>query len=276
MDPDKAVWTPPANLYRLPRNILPKEYFLSLAPNLKDHTFSGAIYLILDAKNPTSEIVMNALDLNISEYRLTRDGRDIPITEMSFDKEKEMVTFKLGETISAKPGTPIIFCADFKGELNDKMHGFYRMHDKDKNVIGAATQFEAIDARRCFPCFDEPDMKAVFNVTLDVPENMAALSNMPVKYAGQPNHGRKQIVFRPTPPMSTYLAAFVVAELEYIEGRDRKGIPIRVLCCKTLRQCMIWTKRIRTRLKLTSKILRRSAKSSTLPHTPAAQRCAAW
>ena len=220
---------PPVNPYRLPRTVLPKEYFITLTPDLEAHTFSGATDIILDVKSPISEIVLHALDLDIYEYGLTHGGRDILITEMSLDRKKEMVTFKLSEAIFAdKPGTSTILYLKFKGELNDKMHGFYRMHDKEKNVIGAATQFEATDARRCFPCFDEPDMKAIFHVSLYVPEKLTALSNMPIKYNLLSKNGLKKVDFKPTPLMSTYLLAFVVAELEYIEDRDRKGIPIRV------------------------------------------------
>lgn len=228
MNPDKNRQTPQTNPYRLPRNVMPKEYSLSLKPDLENFTFTGEVVIVLNVNSPVSEIVLNALDLDIYVYQLTHGERDIHITEMAFDKEKEIVTFKLSETIIHKPWLPTAIWLRFRGELNDKMQGFYRMHDKNKKVIGAATQLEATDARRCFPCFDEPDMKAVFCVTLDVPANLTALSNMPAEHTHHLSNGHKRISFKPTPPMSTYLLACVIAELESIGGRDRKAVPIRV------------------------------------------------
>lgn len=229
MNPDQFA-PPPVNPYRLPRNVTPKKYSLSLKPDFENFTFSGEVVIVLNVNSPVSEIVLNALDLDIYVYQLTQGERDILITEMVFDKEKEMVTFKLNETIIHKPWSPTKIWLRFRGELNDKMHGFYRTRylvDGEERW-GAATQFAATDARRCFPCFDEPDMKAVFRVTLDAPSNLTALSNMPVQNTHRSSDGRQRISFKPTPPMSTYLLACVTAELEYIEGRDRKGVPIRV------------------------------------------------
>ena len=123
----------------------------------------------------------------------------------------------------------------FTGQLNDKMAGFYR--STYKNADGsegtlATTQMEATDCRRAFPCFDEPALKAEFTVTLIADKNLTCLSNMDVasetdiqsKISGTT---KKAVKFNKSPPMSTYLVAFIVGELNYIET-DKFRLPIRV------------------------------------------------
>ncbi|OWF36627.1 Puromycin-sensitive aminopeptidase [Mizuhopecten yessoensis] len=121
----------------------------------------------------------------------------------------------------------------FDGELNDKMKGFYRSKytsPDGEERIGAVTQFEATDARRAFPCWDEPAVKATFDVTLVVPNDRVALSNMPVK-SESPLGGDtkwKVMTYERTPVMPTYLLAFVVGEYDFVEARDADGVLIRV------------------------------------------------
>ncbi|VAI31882.1 unnamed protein product [Triticum turgidum subsp. durum] len=118
---------------------------------------------------------------------------------------------------------------DFTGILNDQMRGFYRSKyqykGKERNM--AVTQFESVDARRCFPCWDEPAFKAKFKLTLEVPSELVALSNMPVAnatFAGP----IKTVRYHESPPMSTYLVAIVVGLFEYVEGMTTKGTRVRV------------------------------------------------
>ncbi|VAI31867.1 unnamed protein product [Triticum turgidum subsp. durum] len=118
---------------------------------------------------------------------------------------------------------------DFNGILNDQMRGFYRSKyqykGKERNM--AVTQFESVDARRCFPCWDEPAFKAKFKLTLEVPSELVALSNMPVgnaTFAGP----IKTVRYLESPPMSTYLVAIVVGLFEYVEGMTTKGTRVRV------------------------------------------------
>lgn len=118
----------------------------------------------------------------------------------------------------------------FTGILNDKMKGFYRtkyVNEKNEQVYAAVTQFEPTDARKCFPCWDEPAIKATFDITLHVPSKLVALSNMPVK-----NKQEGQVVdvyeFETTPIMSTYLVAVVVGDYDYIEDKSADGVLVRV------------------------------------------------
>ncbi len=120
---------------------------------------------------------------------------------------------------------------DFRGELNDKLVGFYRSTyqgpDGGTEVI-ATTHFEATDARRAFPSWDEPDLKAVFGITLIVAPDLTALSNGPEIERSTLEDGRVRLVFADTMSMSTYLVAFVVGHLELTDPVDAGGVPTRV------------------------------------------------
>jgi aminopeptidase N len=121
---------------------------------------------------------------------------------------------------------------EFDGILNDGMHGFYRStytaQDGSTKVIGT-TQFESTDARRAFPCFDQPDFKAIFQITIVAPSTLTILSNTN-ESARQPlSGGLVSVTFQPTPVMSTYLVAFIVGDLEYVEDTDGNVCKVLVL-----------------------------------------------
>ncbi|KAL0330675.1 UNVERIFIED_CONTAM: Aminopeptidase M1 [Sesamum angustifolium] len=120
---------------------------------------------------------------------------------------------------------------EFEGTLNDRMKGFYRStyeHNGQKKTM-AVTQFEPADARRCFPCWDEPACKATFKITLEVPSELVALSNMPV-IEEKLNGDLKTVYYQESPIMSTYLVAVVVGLFDYVEDRTPDGIIVRVYC----------------------------------------------
>ncbi|MBI2639868.1 MAG: M1 family metallopeptidase [Candidatus Sungbacteria bacterium] len=216
------------NPWRLSRDVEPVSYHLTLTPDFANFTFAGEEAVTIHIKQPTKKITLHALDLKISKTDLCYVGQvgHAPARRITFNKKFETVTLDFGETL--KPGEAVLHI-NFEGELNDKMHGFYRTSYNigGKTRWGAATQFEATDARRCFPCWDEPDMKAVFNVDLVIPQGYTALSNMPAS-TEETADDLVHVVYRPTPKMSTYLLAFVVAELEHIEAPGPRGIPVRV------------------------------------------------
>ncbi len=122
---------------------------------------------------------------------------------------------------------------DFSGSLNDKLKGFYRSkyttHDGEVRYA-ATTQFAPTDARRAFPCFDEPSLRATFDITLIVPRDKVALSNMNVvqdkESASDPNC--REVRFATSPIMSTYLLAFIVGEYDYVETTSSDGVLVRV------------------------------------------------
>ena len=227
----------PKNPYLLPADVEPVHYEIELKPNLSDFTFEGSERIAVTIRKPVTKITLHAQDLKIRkaqgrlDARAGRAAEALDAKRITVNKKMESITLEFGRKL---PKGPAELSFEFQGELNDKMHGFYRtsyLVDGQKHW-GAATQFEATDARRAFPCWDEPARKATFGVTLTVPEHMTALSNMPVRKETRSEPGCqpgwKTVSYEKTPRMSTYLLAVVVAELEFLEDKDRHGVPIRV------------------------------------------------
>ncbi|HEX4978906.1 MAG TPA: M1 family metallopeptidase [Acidimicrobiales bacterium] len=213
--------------YRLPRTTVPHRYEITLEPDLDTYVFSGSVRIDVDITSPTATIVLNAAELQIVSAGLAEG----PAASIELDGELERLTLRFDEMVPAGEARLSI---DFAGVLNDKLAGFYRSIHRDddgaEHVI-ATTQFESTDARRAFPCFDEPDLKAVFSITLVVDEGLLAVSNGPV-VADDPHPerpGKRIVRFGDTMPMSTYIVAFVVGPLVATDPVDVDGVPLRVI-----------------------------------------------
>lgn len=218
----------------LPSSVVPRNYEVHLCPNLDNFTFDGVISIDINICEPTREITLHAADLEIKavDVKVWSDAKlfmaVVPV-EVRFDQEAETATFVFAEEL---PVSRAFLSIKYTGVLNDKMAGFYR--SKYTTADGrtkylATTQFEATDARRALPCWDEPARKATFDVSLIVPKDLVALSNMPVQSVTPlENTGLKAITFDRTPIMSTYLLAFVVGEFEFVETRTNNGTLVRV------------------------------------------------
>ena len=217
--------------YRLPRTVLPRHYELRLEPDLQSFTFSGEEAVAIAVREPTAEIVLNAAELEIHQASVENGRGTVVKAEPRLDGISERLTLALSEPLA--PGDWRLTLR-FSGTLNDKLHGFYRSRYRDAGGAErflAATQFEATDARRAFPCWDEPDLKATFQVTLVVDEGLTAVSNTaPVSERALPGRGKKVVTFAPTIKMSTYLVAFVVGDLEATDPVLVAGTPIRIRC----------------------------------------------
>ncbi len=214
--------------YRLPRTVLPLRYDLTLRPNLNTATFAGSVDIAVMVAEPTTTVMMNAIELVVDEAWVTVNGTRHE-AHVSLDEPTERCTLTLDEPLQAGDATVSL---RFRGLLNDKLHGFYRstFTDDDGNErLIATTQFEATDARRAFPCWDEPDMKAVFGITLWIDGDLRAVSNGSVAET-ETIDGVRRVRFTDTISMSTYLVAFIVGPLEATEPIDVNGIPLRVLC----------------------------------------------
>ena len=210
---------------RLSLDTCPDSYKISVKPDFKKFTFEGSEAIQITFKKRTSEITLHSAELEIAGAVLIQ-GKTEQKPKILFNKKSETVTFKFAKQIEKGKAELQI---SFTGILNDKMRGFYRsryeVNGKEKWI--ATTQFEAVDARRAFPCFDEPVFKAKFEVSLVVPKDMTAISNtLPEKTTF--DNGLKTVKFLPTPPMSTYLLAFIVGEFEYIETKTKEGVLVRV------------------------------------------------
>ena len=207
---------------RLPEGAAPENYKLSFAPDLDKATFEGDETISIRVLQPTSEITLNAVDIDFHDVTITSGG-SAQKAKVIPEKDKEMVVLAVEKPISAGMATVHI---TYAGILNDEMRGLYLGKD-DQGRKYAASQFEATDARRAFPSFDEPGYKATFDITTVADKGQVAISNSKIS-SDTPGPGEKHTVrFATTPKMSSYLAALVVGNFEYIEG-EADGIPIRV------------------------------------------------
>ena len=218
-----------SNAVSLPADVRPVEYRLTLEPDLSTFTFKGTETVAVEVLSPTSRLVLNCIEIAVQSCRITREGGfDLAAADIEYDASEETVTFTFESEL--EPG-PADLHLEFTGELNDKLRGFYR--SQYKGVDGeerylATTQLEATDARRAFPCWDEPALKAVFDVTLVVPSDLTAISNMPVASETEARPGVRAVRYDKTPIVSTYLLAFIVGDLDSIEHRDAGGTLHRV------------------------------------------------
>lgn len=215
--------------YRLPRAVLPRRYDLVLEPDLVAGTFRGSEDVQVEVREPTAEIVLNADELQIESGWLERSGTRHEVAEVRVDRESERAFLALSGT--AEPGEWVLHL-EFSGTLSDQMRGFYRSTYEDaegRTRVVAATQFESTDARRAFPCWDEPDLKGVYGATLVVPGDVLAISNGPEVEREELGDGRVRVRFADTMPMSTYLVAFVAGPMEVSGPVDVDGVPLRII-----------------------------------------------
>lgn len=210
--------------YRLPRHSLPRRYELTLEPDLGHGTFTGRVRVDVATSAAAPELVLNAIELDVTACRV--DGADAA-WRLDPSSERLFVTPDGGVTVGDH-----VLEIEFGGTLNDQLRGFYRSTYRDasgaERVI-ATTQMQSTDCRRAFPCWDEPDIKSVFAVTLVVDADLLAVSNAPEVERTTLDGGRVSIRFADTMVMSSYLVAFVVGPLEATGWIDVDGIPVRIV-----------------------------------------------
>ena len=215
--------------YRLPTTVRPQRYELAFEPDLDAFTFSGRETVTIHVDEPTSVVQLHAAELSIASASVVLPGGEtLPATSVDIEPEAERATISFPRPL---PKGEAALSLTFTGELNDQMRGFYRSQyegaDGTKRYL-ACTQFEATDARRAFPCWDEPSIKAEFDVTMIVSGSAVAISNMP-QSAERPLPGdRREVIFERTPRMSTYLLAFVVGDLACVQDTADSGTLVRV------------------------------------------------
>ena len=215
--------------YRLPRAVVPTRYDIRLEPDLTALTFRGEESVAVTVAEPVTEILLNAVDLAIDTVELVNDAGRRMAGTATLDEAAERCRLAFADPVP--PGAWRLRLA-FRGTLNDKLRGFYRSAYKDAAGTSrtlAATQFEATDARRAFPCWDEPAFKAVFAMTLVIDPALTAVSNTAI-VSTTAEAGKRVVRFADTIVMSTYLVAFVVGELEATEPVRVGATEIRVWC----------------------------------------------
>ena len=208
---------PTADAVVLPENSRPTRYRITLQPDFEKFTFDGLEVIDLEVAAAATEIQLNADELTIHAATLIQGGKSVRAASIALDKERETAILSFAEPVN--PGAAQLDLR-FTGELNDKLRGFYRsqyVNPEGETAYLATTQFEATDARRAFPCWDEPSCKATFQLTLNIPADMVAVSNTPIIDQARLDAGYQSVMFAETPVMSTYLLAFVVGDLTSIE-----------------------------------------------------------
>jgi tricorn protease interacting factor F2/3 len=234
----------------LSNHISPTHYNLLLKPNLKKFIFHGKVEIFLSITKPTNKIILNSKELKIISAEIKHNNKIIkPI--ISLNKKQETLTLSIPKKINNKATIKI----EFQGTHGDSLAGFYRSsyqhNNKTKYLL--TTQFEAPYARKAFPCFDQPNKKATFSLSLEIPKNLKAISNMPISSQHSvPNKGGRAdtssshnktlqsqissqtpssphnlIQFQKTPKMSTYLLYIGVGEFEFIKSKY-KNIELRI------------------------------------------------
>lgn len=216
------------NPYRLPRSVIPTRYRIRLEPDLGAHSFTGSETISVTVDAPVADIILNAADIEIQSAQLVM-GDTVVGASIRYDEEFERAILSLESLV--EPGDYELNVS-FTGILNDQLRGFYRSTftdvDGNEQTI-ATTQFESTDARRAFPCWDEPDFKATFQTTLVIPSDLVAITNTSETGREEEAGGRVAVSFAETMKMSTYLVAFVVGPFEATDPIDVYGIPTRIV-----------------------------------------------
>lgn len=214
---------------RLSKAIKPVNYKIKLEPNLEKFKCVGEETIDVEVKKEISRFTVNSVDIDILSVKFKSDKLELEPSKIVYKAEKETVTFLFERDLPVGAAKVHIV---FTCEISDKLKGFYRSKyqtESGEERYSAVTQFEATYARNAFPCWDEPALKATFEVTMLAQKDRIVLSNMDVDCEEQHEDGERKIVhFKKTPIMSTYLLAFVVGEYDYIEDVTTDGILVRV------------------------------------------------
>merc|ERR1712137_653347 len=215
----------------LPDSVRPESYTIVLEPHWNNFTFSGTERIDVQILSSTTEITFHAYQLQILEASLHYPSTTVPVVlipqKIIFNEEKKFVTLQFSSQLSVGTATLVL---EFTGTINDQMSGFYRSQYKLPNgevEYMLTTQMEPTDARRVFPCWDEPAIKATFELGFKIPAGISALSNMPPISAAMESKDKKLIKFDKTPKMSTYLVAFCLGKFEFLDN-NADGTIVRV------------------------------------------------
>ena len=212
---------PAAAATRLPTTVIPDRYQIRIAPDLAAETFSGVETIDVDVKEPVDSITMHSVDLVLKDVWIETGGKQLQPT-ITTDAPNETITLKVAQTIA--PGRASIH-AGFDGKLLPQLRGLYLSKTAKRKY--AVTQFEAMSARRAFPCFDEPAMKATFGITLTVDRDDTAISNGWIVSNLSSGSGKHSLSFSTTKKIPTYLVAILVGDFKCIEG-GTGALPIQV------------------------------------------------
>ncbi len=217
---------------KLPKDAIPRRYTLELTPSFETGTTLGSELIELEVMKPMEQLVLNAVDIEFTKVELA--GSDVSALMPKEDKQQQTVTIPLSKPLPAGMHQLRI---DFKGRISEKAEGLYfdryQTSTVEKRLL--VTMMEPTDARRMFPCWDEPVFRAVFQLTVIVPTNHTTVANMPVEKEEKLPGGLKRVSFAATPPMPSYLMVLASGEME--ELRDEvAGIQLGIFTTEGKRE----------------------------------------
>ncbi len=211
--------------FRLPEYIRPKSYHLFIEPDLEAQTFSGNVTININIGKKSDVVYLHAKDLVIGEVFI-RQNKLVLIPQIKYINKDDTIELSLPKKIQGSFEVSI----SFTGIIHQDLRGFYlsthQINGKEERI--GATQFEAIDARRAFPCFDEPDMKAIFNLKINTPKNLSVLANTEIVEKKNTTKDRVEYSFAPSPIMSTYLLAWTIGKFESVKGAAKNGTVVSI------------------------------------------------
>ncbi|NXI61668.1 AMPE aminopeptidase, partial [Anseranas semipalmata] len=219
--------------FRLPTYVKPVHYDLEVKPEMESDIYTGTVSIYITLEEPTSHLWLHLRETKITERPTLKksSGQQIAVNDCFEYTPQEYIVMKAEAELSVTDeNDPYILTLKFQGWLNGSLVGFYRTtyteNGETKSI--AATDHEPTDARKTFPCFDEPNKKATYNVSIIHQDTYGALSNMPVQQTVQLGNGWNRTTFEKSVPMSTYLLCFAVHQFQWVERRSASGIPLRV------------------------------------------------
>jgi aminopeptidase N len=217
---------------RLPDVAAPDHYSVTFAPNFTTDKFAGEETISIRVLKPTSTITLNSAEIEFQDATITAGGAEQK-AKVTLQPDREMAELTVEKPLAVGPAKIHI---RFTGTLNNELRGLYLSKTPKRKY--AATQFEATDARRALPSFDEPAYKAVFDITAIIDKGDTAISNSKIASdTPGPGADKHTVKFAATPKMSVYLVALAVGDWECAEG-GADGIPIRICSVPGTKQNM--------------------------------------
>jgi aminopeptidase N len=209
---------------KLPKTVVPTHYAIELEPDLDKLAVAGSEAIDIEVATPTDAVTLNALNIMVESAAIDADTAAASITA---DPHAQTVSLHFARPIAA--GAHQLRIA-FTAQINKFGRGLYIVDyptDAGRRRM-ISTQLEPADARRIFPCWDEPAFKARFELSVTVAQDFLAVSNMPVAHDEPAGDGRKRVVFQPTPKMSSYLFVLTAGELERTTA-EADGVTVGVV-----------------------------------------------
>lgn len=228
-DDDSGAW----RNFRLPDFITPVHYDLQVKPEMDRDTYTGTVSIAINLTAPTRHLWLHLRETRVSAPPLLArpSGAPVGVRRCFQYRPREFVVLEAAEELPPGGAAGLYrLSLDFAGRLNGSLVGFYRTTYVEKGQVKsiAATDHEPTDARKSFPCFDEPNKKATYTISIIHTKDYKALSNMPVEKEEPVDDKWIRTTFQKSVPMSTYLVCFAVHQFHPIERKSKRGIPLTV------------------------------------------------